>query len=101
MVLALVRFVVASGRRHTRCALVTGGQTCAIPIYSTGTNVWRRGVRGKVGTSTSTGAPGTLTGVKPDATSLGAIGGGGKGVGDATTVTVPPKRDCPSASRRR
>src|SRR3546814_10746445 len=25
---------VSSRRRHTRCALVTGGQTCALPIYS-------------------------------------------------------------------
>src|SRR3546814_2596774 len=25
-------FVVASRRRHTRCALVTGVQTCALPI---------------------------------------------------------------------
>src|SRR3546814_1737239 len=33
----LVRFVVlfffSSRRRHTRCALVTGVQTCALPIY--------------------------------------------------------------------
>src|SRR3546814_9568514 len=26
-------FVCASRRRHTRCALVTGVQTCALPIY--------------------------------------------------------------------
>src|SRR3546814_3927789 len=25
---------IASRRRHTRCALVTGVQTCALPIYS-------------------------------------------------------------------
>src|SRR3546814_8528602 len=25
----------ASGRRHTRCALVTGVQTCALPIFTT------------------------------------------------------------------
>src|SRR3546814_4761380 len=24
----------ASGRRHTRCALVTGFQTCALPIFA-------------------------------------------------------------------
>src|SRR3546814_4799261 len=28
-------FVFSSRRRHTRCALVTGVQTCALPIYST------------------------------------------------------------------
>src|SRR3546814_11517899 len=26
-------FFFSSRRRHTRCALVTGGQTCALPIY--------------------------------------------------------------------
>src|SRR3546814_8628099 len=26
-------FVCSSSRRHTRCALVTGVQTCALPIY--------------------------------------------------------------------
>src|SRR3546814_10597353 len=29
-------FFVSSRRRHTRCALVTGVQTCALPIYLTG-----------------------------------------------------------------
>src|SRR3546814_6999260 len=28
-----VLFFVSSRRRHTRCALVTGVQTCALPIY--------------------------------------------------------------------
>src|SRR3546814_9852831 len=27
-----MRFVLSSRRRHTRCALVTGVQTCALPI---------------------------------------------------------------------
>src|SRR3546814_17842259 len=26
-------FIFSSSRRHTRCALVTGVQTCALPIY--------------------------------------------------------------------
>src|SRR3546814_4009851 len=26
-------FIVSSRRRHTRCALLTGVQTCALPIY--------------------------------------------------------------------
>src|SRR3546814_10850509 len=30
--LSLVRFFFSSRRRHTRCALVTGVQTCALPI---------------------------------------------------------------------
>src|SRR3546814_4447281 len=29
-------FFFSSRRRHTRCALVTGVQTCALPIYSEG-----------------------------------------------------------------
>src|SRR3546814_2860356 len=29
-------FFFSSRRRHTRCALVTGVQTCALPIYLTG-----------------------------------------------------------------
>ena len=58
--------------------------------YFTGTNVSRIGVNGKVGTSTRTGAPGIMAdggvigaplGVKPGVTSLGAMGGGGRGVG--------------------
>src|SRR3546814_10446442 len=28
-------FFLSSRRRHTRCALVTGVQTCALPIYAT------------------------------------------------------------------
>src|SRR3546814_6660239 len=32
----VVCFFVASRRRHTRCALVTGVQTCALPIYAFG-----------------------------------------------------------------
>src|SRR3546814_1046078 len=29
----MVRFFFSSRRRHTRCALVTGVQTCALPIF--------------------------------------------------------------------
>src|SRR3546814_1301337 len=29
----LIIFFFSSRRRHTRCALVTGVQTCALPIY--------------------------------------------------------------------
>src|SRR3546814_6410239 len=32
----LMMFFVSSRRRHTRCALVTGVQTCALPIYDVG-----------------------------------------------------------------
>src|SRR3546814_6639133 len=33
MVLVMVCCFFSSRRRHTRCALVTGVQTCALPIY--------------------------------------------------------------------
>src|SRR3546814_10437871 len=32
----LIVFFFSSRRRHTRCALVTGVQTCALPIYTLG-----------------------------------------------------------------
>src|SRR3546814_15615935 len=32
-ILIIYMFLFASRRRHTRCALVTGVQTCALPIY--------------------------------------------------------------------
>src|SRR3546814_5753094 len=32
-VMVLVLFFFSSRRRHTRCAVVTGVQTCALPIY--------------------------------------------------------------------
>src|SRR3546814_1126736 len=34
MTLCPYLFFFSSRRRHTRCALVTGVQTCALPIYS-------------------------------------------------------------------
>src|SRR3546814_8720447 len=34
VVLLCVIFLFSSRRRHTRCALVTGVQTCALPIYA-------------------------------------------------------------------
>src|SRR3546814_8766418 len=33
MVFIIVLFLFSSRRRHTMCALVTGVQTCALPIY--------------------------------------------------------------------
>src|SRR3546814_3018987 len=32
-------FCISSRRRHTRCALVTGVQTCALPIFSSAVSV--------------------------------------------------------------
>src|SRR3546814_2334587 len=36
MLLSLLLFFFSSRRRHTRCALVTGVQTCALPIFVEG-----------------------------------------------------------------
>src|SRR3546814_7835500 len=33
MMILYIVFFFSSRRRHTRCALVTGVQTCALPIY--------------------------------------------------------------------
>src|SRR3546814_4532300 len=33
VILVIVFFFFSSRRRHTRCALVTGVQTCALPIW--------------------------------------------------------------------
>src|SRR3546814_9881685 len=40
--LSLVCFFFSSRRRHTRCALVTGVQTCALPISHDMREVYRR-----------------------------------------------------------
>src|SRR3546814_17951380 len=37
-----VFFFFSSRRRHTRCALVTGVQTCALPISTTGERTMRK-----------------------------------------------------------
>src|SRR3546814_5158772 len=36
VICVVVCFFFSSRRRHTRCALVTGGQTCALPILLDG-----------------------------------------------------------------
>src|SRR3546814_2247245 len=37
MIVLLLCFFFSSRRRHTRCALVTGVQTCALPIWPSAT----------------------------------------------------------------
>src|SRR3546814_9388133 len=41
-------FFFSSRRRHTRCALVTGVQTCALPIYYVMDHIFRTGVSGEI-----------------------------------------------------
>src|SRR3546814_12432484 len=36
----IIVFFFSSRRRHTRCALVTGVQTCALPIWFAQASVW-------------------------------------------------------------
>src|SRR3546814_1032057 len=38
----LCMFFFSSRRRHTRCALVTGVQTCALPIYAAAVTIGER-----------------------------------------------------------
>src|SRR3546814_3142909 len=40
LVLCVFFFFFSSRRRHTRCALVTGVQTCALPISLNAANTW-------------------------------------------------------------
>src|SRR3546814_2288727 len=40
----VVLFFFSSRRRHTRCALVTGVQTCALPIFARRYALWLAGV---------------------------------------------------------
>src|SRR3546814_2130813 len=41
-------FFFSRRRRHTRCALVTGVQTCALSIYGRSADIWWSGVRQKL-----------------------------------------------------
>src|SRR3546814_6274790 len=49
----MVLFFFSSRRRHTRCALVTGVQTCALPILSKGRPFFGRAMDKKDRASTS------------------------------------------------
>src|SRR3546814_9658874 len=63
----------SSRRRHTRCALVTGVQTCALPISLAGTSVnWRSGETIPY-----------VSGVSATTSGLGGIGNGGNGLNGA------------------
>src|SRR3546814_4716628 len=42
-------FLFSSRRRHTRCALVTGVQTCALPIFGAGLGEGRHDLPGDLG----------------------------------------------------
>src|SRR3546814_1926788 len=81
-------FFFSSRRRHTRCALVTGVQTCALPIWTIGLDykvnehvllyaVSRRGYRGVNVNTPLFETPFTPGGtVVPDANGVGCTGPG-------------------------
>src|SRR3546814_9840817 len=46
LVVGVSSFFFSSRRRHTRCALVTGVQTCALPIYD-GASAWALPIAGR------------------------------------------------------
>src|SRR3546814_5557067 len=54
-------FFFSSRRRHTRCALVTGVQTCALPIYSTPRSGSIRPFFARRGRTVTRSAPTSLT----------------------------------------
>src|SRR3546814_3436951 len=60
-----VFFFFSSRRRHTRCALVTGVQTCALPIWSASRKVSTLGVSRTIWTTRS--CPAQLLGLRSDA----------------------------------
>src|SRR3546814_19335936 len=47
-------FFFSSRRRHTRCALVTGVQTCALPIFTAPNDIWKDGPSRLSGATAST-----------------------------------------------
>src|SRR3546814_6786932 len=51
-------FFFASRRRHTRCALVTGVQTCALPISCSTDFAWETKADGRLGFVSPRGALG-------------------------------------------
>src|SRR3546814_4019611 len=74
-------FFFSSRRRHTRCALVTGVQTCALPICAFGVLMQSIGGGGGQGADGSDQANGTVT-------VGGSAGGGGGAGGNGGTIQV-------------
>src|SRR3546814_2580973 len=53
-------FFFSSRRRHTRCALVTGVQTCALPIFTSATLGLEADVFANIGETVGSGIDGRL-----------------------------------------
>src|SRR3546814_9736558 len=95
----LVFFFFSSRRRHTRCALVTGVQTCALPIWSLAGAVGgaARGAAFTSGAANSAYALGSA-----GKTGAAAAAGGVAGVGRAAVGAAmsPLRREIGRASCR-
>src|SRR3546814_14260214 len=93
-------FFFSSRRRHTMCALVTGVQTCALPIYGSGGALGP--AEGTDGGSTGgdtalpTGPAGT-TGSDPAGGATGGATGGADGATGAPAPGAAPAPDAASA----
>src|SRR3546814_5256179 len=90
-------FFFSSRRRHTRCALVTGVQTCALPIYTSTLSQWGNfttgGIRVRRGTTNITSAGGVFS-IQPTANGgCSADLGGGICIDDATRATTGADRN--------
>src|SRR3546814_1820093 len=83
-------FFFSSRRRHTRCALVTGVQTCALPIYGDDTEPalpwWRRNRTGREEETDGGIGSQDLT----ELLSPGTTEGGFEQVFPTPTLTAPP-----------
>src|SRR3546814_2280783 len=94
----MISFFFSSRRRHTRCALVTGVQTCALPISPGPSLRAGRGGRGGGGRNSGVGA-----GEEPDADRAAEIGRDGRA--DAVGVDRSEERrvgkECVSTCRSR
>src|SRR3546814_5303147 len=68
-----VLFFFSSRRRHTRCALVTGVQTCALPIYLLDLPALRQGDRHLADPHRAVGAAARGAGLRPRGPAHGAV----------------------------
>src|SRR3546814_7944637 len=59
MICVMLFFFFSSIRRHTRCALVTGVQTCALPIFMQQPMPFQPTRRAFIGAALALGLPGT------------------------------------------
>src|SRR3546814_2698090 len=111
--MSLICFFFSSRRRHTRCALVTGVQTCALPIWSGSALKALRELHqlDKFGTQPkriiTPGGTGQLRGVlqahRPSvaAIPLELLGEGGHSGREARSATLRVGNECVSTCRSR